>query len=252
VAANFFGVFAHDAMTAWAVGDYATILNTTDGGATWLEQDSGYSDVYDWWDVQFLDGNTGWVVGGKPFDFTSHRRAILKTTDGGATWTTQYHDSNEPVLKAVHFVDASHGWAVGEGGDIMVTDDGGNTWADQVSGTGQELWDVHFVDVNTGWVVGIGGTLLHTTDGGATWTPQDPGTVDGFTAVYFDDASTGWISGGVLGAGTVLHTIDGGVTWHPQDTDDADSLYDLAFIDNLNGWGVAFGGDIIHTETGGE
>jgi photosystem II stability/assembly factor-like uncharacterized protein len=70
--------------------------------------------------------------------------------------------------------------------------------------------------------------------------------------VYFDDASTGWISGGVLGAGTVLHTIDGGVTWHPQDTDGADSLYDLAFIDNLNGWGVAFGGDIIHTETGGE
>lgn len=250
--AHYYDVFAHDAMTAWAVGDSAVILKTTDGGATWLEQELGYTGASFWNGVQFLDANTGWVVGGKPFGFTSERRAILKTTNGGATWTTQYYDSNQPILKAVYFVDASHGWAVGAGGDIMVTANGGSTWTDQDSGTGVELWDVHFVDVNTGWVVGIGGTLLHTTDGGATWNPQDPGTLDGFTAVYFDDASNGWISGGVLGAGAVLHTTDGGVTWHPQDTDGVDSLYDMAFTDGLNGWGVAYGGGIIHTETGGE
>ena len=77
----------------------------------------------------------------------------------------------------MHFTDANNGWAVGDGGTILKTIDGGATWAPQTSGTPtQVLTGVHFTDANNGWAVGSGGTILNTNDGGATWAPQTSGT----------------------------------------------------------------------------
>ena len=44
-----------------------------------------------------------------------------------------------PILNAIHFLDAGNGdlrgWVVGNGGTILATDDGGETWRPQTSGT---------------------------------------------------------------------------------------------------------------------
>ena len=50
--------------------------------------------------------------------------AIVATTDGGATWTAQ-SPGTAAHLTDVAFSDATHGWAVGEGGTILVTTSGG-------------------------------------------------------------------------------------------------------------------------------
>ena len=63
--------------------------------------------------------------------------------------------SNKP-LRGAHFVDARTGWAVGEGGTIVATRDGGTSWSAQVSGTDKALFGVHFADARTGWAVGEG------------------------------------------------------------------------------------------------
>ncbi|MCC5856809.1 MAG: hypothetical protein JJT90_01515, partial [Ectothiorhodospiraceae bacterium] len=68
------------------------------------------------------------------------------------------------------------GWAVGDGGTILHTPDGGMNWAAQTSGTTAGLRDLDFVDPLTGWAVGTGGTILHTTDGGMNWAAQTSGT----------------------------------------------------------------------------
>ncbi len=108
---------------------------------------------------QYVDPSTATVVGAD-----SQGGLILRTTDGGITWTRQLAGTS-PLL-GVSFVDADTGTAVGAEGTILHTTDGGATWTLQSSGTTVPLSGVTFVDANTGWAVGEGGTILHTTTGG--------------------------------------------------------------------------------------
>ncbi|MDP2662839.1 MAG: YCF48-related protein [Dehalococcoidia bacterium] len=105
--------------------------------------------------VSFLDAWTGWAAGGT---------TILKTTDGGDSWTAQKLPGDAPLVSAVAFVDAQTGWAVGGAGGISKTTDGGANWRPQASGTTRGLTGVAFVDAQTGWVAGDG-LILHTSDG---------------------------------------------------------------------------------------
>src|SRR5712692_5127368 len=117
--------------------------------------------------VSFVDANTGTAVGA--------RGTILRTTDGGATWTPQMSGTTN-YLVGVSFVDANTGTAVGGRGTILRTTDGGATWTPQTSGTTDSLSAVSCADANTCTTVGGFNTILRTTDGGATWTPQTSGT----------------------------------------------------------------------------
>jgi len=107
--------------------------------------------------VAVLDGKTVIAVGGFG--------TILRTTDGGASWTLQSSGTTNTLL-GVSFTDADTGTAVGAGGTILRTTDGGASWTLQSSGTLNHLRGVSFADANTGTVVGAGGTILRTTTGG--------------------------------------------------------------------------------------
>ncbi len=50
--------------------------------------------------------------------------AVSKATNSGAPWRVQSSGTTES-LTGVVFVDAKHGWVVGEGGTILVTTSGG-------------------------------------------------------------------------------------------------------------------------------
>ena len=62
------------------------------------------------------------------------RGAILRTTDGGVTWTRQASGTTD-FLNSVSFTDANTGTAVGRSGVILRTTDGGVTWTRQFSGS---------------------------------------------------------------------------------------------------------------------
>ncbi|REJ69293.1 MAG: hypothetical protein DWQ31_05330 [Planctomycetota bacterium] len=92
---------------------------------------------------------------------------------------------HEASLRDVFFVDAEHGWAVGDRGAIWHTRDGGRRWEPQESRVACRLNSVEFVDRDVGWAAGgwtdpisyvSRGVLLTTSDGGRTWnevaTPQ--------------------------------------------------------------------------------
>jgi photosystem II stability/assembly factor-like uncharacterized protein len=68
-----------DADNGTAVGDVGVILRTTNGGSSWVSQNSGTATVL--LGVWVTDANTGTAVG----DFGT----ILKTTDGGNNWVPQ-------------------------------------------------------------------------------------------------------------------------------------------------------------------
>lgn len=157
--------FPGNAMTGYAVGDTGTIRKTTDGGATWVSQTSGITKML--LSVDFpVSALTGYAVGGSIVP--REASALIRTTNGGATWDTLPGGGPPFRLNAVYFpVDDQTGYAVGDSGIIVKSTNGGPNGYPQVSGTQNNLYSVHFpVDALTGYAVGAGGTILKTTDGG--------------------------------------------------------------------------------------
>lgn len=73
--------------------------------------------------VTALD-NDVWAVG--------HDQVIIKSKDGGLTWTRQHADiQSEGPLLDVLFLDAQRGFAVGAYGQFLSTADGGSAWTVQ-------------------------------------------------------------------------------------------------------------------------
>ena len=81
---------------------------------------------------------------------------------GEEGWFAQVTPPGTGELRAVDFVDVSHGWAAGyawndlgdDVGVILATVDGGDTWTAQSAGGAASLSGVCFVDAAHGWAVG--------------------------------------------------------------------------------------------------
>ena len=165
-------------------------------------------------------------------------------------WKWQYglHSMN-----AVHFNNTNEGWAVGDWGLIIHTEDGGLTWERQEPGVSNSLEDVQFVDANEGWVIGSAGVILHTSNGGFTWNVQGGPLAVDLQGMFFLDNQRGWIG---LPDG-VLRTIDGGAHWTKTGSGVPNQVLDIQFLDEANGAlvsnsGSTGGGHILRTTDGGD
>jgi len=96
---------------------------------------------------------------------------LISSGHGG--WFKQTSGATAAVY-GVAFSDAAHGWAVGEGGVIVATTNGGVAWSAQTSGSSELLTSVAFSDATHGWAVGWNGTILATTSGGGPSTSTPP------------------------------------------------------------------------------
>ncbi|MCX6121918.1 MAG: FG-GAP-like repeat-containing protein [Ignavibacteriales bacterium] len=227
-------------------------FKTTNDGISWVKQSSGTSDWLS--SVDFIDENTGWVVG-QTGDITNVGSIILKTTDGGTAWISQSSGVSS-WLFSVDFIDQSTGWTVGQSGTILKTTNGGTNWISQSSGVSDWLRSVHFIDQNIGWVVGDGSTILKTTNGGINWVRQSSGISDWLSSVDFVDQNAGWAVGQ---SGAIIKTTDGGNSWISQLSGTSGNLQSVDFIDQNTGWivgvflnssGVVLG-PILKTTDGG-
>jgi len=113
------GISFSDTLHGIAVGWDRPILRTENGGSTWdvVFTPDGKSKT----DVVLVDSLRAWLVGTPWVDSSA---LIDGTTDGGRTWTVQNPVTNQ-CLYSVSFVDRRQGWAVGMGGTIVHTNDGG-------------------------------------------------------------------------------------------------------------------------------
>jgi photosystem II stability/assembly factor-like uncharacterized protein len=143
---------------------------------------------------------------------------------------------------------ASVAYVLCEPSTVMVTTDGGATWAARDTGAKRRLRAIAFTDVNRGFVVGDGGLLLATGDAGKTWQVRQTGTTESLTDIEFSGQS-GWMSGYT---GVLLHSGDGGLTWARQTTGTSQSLESIFFLDAERGWAVGWAGTILRTANGGQ
>ena len=153
------------------------------------------------------------VIVGQP-----QRAAVLNKRCSGDTpgtgWCWQ-----DPLpfgrINALAEADAFVLWAVGAGGAIQQSGDGGSTWQSQNSTTKANLTSVSVVDRTTVWAGGSSnsttGAVVQTTDGGLTWV-QTGAPVGAVVALAAVDKLTSWAC---TSTGLYL-TKDGGHAWTVQ------------------------------------
>ncbi|HEX6810184.1 MAG TPA: YCF48-related protein [Planctomycetota bacterium] len=185
----------------FACGLHGVLLRTTDAGSVWEAVPTPFGKAW-FAAVQFLDAERGFLAG-------SYQGPLLACTrDGGKNWEL----STLPVLSAeldlrdVHFVDASLGFACGNNGLLVRTEDGGKTWSKIPTGSTAWLRHLCFVDRQNGFVISGDGCLLATTDGGKSW--QSRGRFGGKgNGVAFADTRRGLVA---TMEGALLRTENGG------------------------------------------
>jgi photosystem II stability/assembly factor-like uncharacterized protein len=101
----------------------------------------------------------------------NHGIVLLSDTDG-ADFRQAKAVPVRSTLTAVFFIDDKTGWAVGQWGVVLRTDDAGERWTLQRVDTSvdQPLFSVWFRDRQRGYAVGLWSLLIATVDGGKTWT----------------------------------------------------------------------------------
>jgi photosystem II stability/assembly factor-like uncharacterized protein len=148
-----------------------------------------------------------------------------------------------------HSVSSPNGidvWAVGNGGAVFRSFDGGATWGS--FGIDTTTLRAVFTVANTVWMGGDGGIVHHSTNGGDNWTTQ---TINGgvtLRALFFPTMSAGWAAGD---NGSITVTTDGGISWSAQISGTAVRLNTLWFADSLTGYAAGNNGVLLKTMNGG-
>ncbi|HYW24165.1 MAG TPA: hypothetical protein VE953_08365 [Terriglobales bacterium] len=201
-------------LAGWSGGGQVEL--TTDGGTTWTALHVPAGALFD---VQWVGNDTALVS----TDAGLYR--FQRSTSGWARLTPRGD------LVRLDFTDATSGFAVTARGDVVETEDGGQTLTTRDVGIRPVTW-LQWVSSSRAWVAGPQG-IAATRDGGATWSrqlsfpapaaPGSPGAPLGQITraqVGFRDEANGFavfdfVRGPTVGF-VVYHTADSGATWTPE------------------------------------
>jgi len=201
--------------TGYAVGDFGTLLQTTDGGATWAGLPAGtFSNLTE---LQVLDGNTRVAGGGC---------VARRSTDGGRTFmriaftNVESDCPADSQLAALSFLDGTTGFIFEAGGQVFQTVDGGTRFAPKIAVPGTRAvggsavpTDATFQSPTSGFVSVSDGTIYQTTDGGNSWKSANK-TDRAVRSIVFASAKVAYAVGD---NSLFLKSIDGGATWSAKD-----------------------------------
>lgn len=127
----------------------------------------------------------------------------------------------DKILRHVQFVNPDTGWAAGEDGTIIRTNDGGYNWEVQSTNVQTFIVSLFFLNENLGWALTaksatpFGTTILHTTNGGVDWISEDfPQSSTIMNTIFFLDSLNGFVGGK-----NISKTTDGGQSWEITNID---------------------------------
>jgi photosystem II stability/assembly factor-like uncharacterized protein len=151
----------YDHERGWIVGEFGTVLRTTDSGETWIGErrfDGVPGDLY-LFDVAHSDASTVAAVG--------LAGQVVVSRDGGASW----NPSSSGLDSALYGITwgSPDGAAVGDRGAIIVSADSGRSWAparrpplfEWLTGVSEAR--------NALYAVGERGVILRSRDAGVSW-----------------------------------------------------------------------------------
>lgn len=212
-------VYSYDASNMFATNTELSapkqsFLKMSDG-LSWKNQSftSNLSWVREVYSFRFLNPSLGYAMCTYEATPGSYSFALLKSRDGGASWSSLLASSE---LVDYWFVNEQYGWYITSSGRVYQTLDSGATWGQQTATGASFFSDITFVDQNNGWM----GTwynkgVYRTTNGGLLWNNI---TIPGLTnadinGLKFFDSMNGYLVGKSGSNGFIMKTNDGGLTW---------------------------------------
>lgn len=211
-----------------ACGLGGTLLRTEDGGLSWRPMDVGSAG----WlaSVRFVTPDRGFVAGAD-----EGGALLLGTSDGGKSWARVAiaddgpgADARSGALRKLRFRDGHHGIAVGAGGLVVETRDGGATWRTSRLPGARWLRDVAFGADGRAWVAAADGTVFQRSpDEGAdeaAWVAQATGIAGKVNALLALDGE------GILVAtmaGGIHERLEIGGAWRLRHASDEGAVTDL-------------------------
>ncbi len=170
-----------NANTGFVVGEFGTILKTTDAGKSWTIVESKTTENLQ--KVAFIDDKNGFIIGQKG--------ALLLTYNGGASWMVKSLNTYSKLVD-MHFVNSTTGFILTERTDLFKTDDGGRNWSKIQLPTREQLRAMDFSNLNNGVIIANRNDLLRSTDGGNTWSviSLKTSTNPVIKSSYFSDIQT--------------------------------------------------------------
>jgi photosystem II stability/assembly factor-like uncharacterized protein len=182
-----------------------TMYRSSDAGLTWSTTFTSPGPRPSYFSSAkpvFADSQTGYFGYGAGF--------IIKTVDGGATWSQISSGSGVSLNDLDRYADGSL-IAVGDGGTVLRSTGSAHWVMGAVSTIPLEAVQVIGSDAV---VVDENGRVSRSTDGGATWstglsTPVDLQARD----LDFDTMMDGWVVGSGYSGAALFHTANGGDSW---------------------------------------
>jgi len=247
-------LFFINSQTGWITQDSGKLIKTTDGGVTWTQYNS--STNYHLNAIKFINSQTGWAAGGfvyyyNPYVFNN--AVIIKTTNGGINWFTQYLSSDYAPLSCISIINETFLLISGGGQDmtgmgtagiIKKTYNGGLNWYNDSSiSRSVYLSSNSFINSQTGWVSGywysdygsFNKYVYNSTNAGINWyvvySDSNPFIPNPFSKLIFPDNNTGYLIAGFL-----KKTTTGGLNWFNIDSINTAGLSDMFFISKDTGW----------------
>ena len=129
------------------------VWRTTDRGNNWTSIALSPDQIFD---VFVFDSLNAMALSGDPEGF--YGVSLIKTIDAGITWI----DTTLTFLGvsfALDFLDNKEGWSAA-GYKFLNTNDGGETWNEELTPDSTIVYDLQFVDQYTGFACGQDGVLL--------------------------------------------------------------------------------------------
>jgi len=233
-----------DSLTGFVAGKQGTIMKTTDGGSTWLNQNSNINtDIID---LFMLNDRYGWALSYVWFVDTSawYGAIFLKTTNGGDTWLNEQFPVNEIYLKSVRFLDSLHGWVGGQSGSLLETSDGGTSWqraaVDSSIFANLTVSKIRFYSSSVGLAVGgildLAGVVWRTTNGGQRWTATGVSPEPVLDIHRIDSLNIIGVVGDLEYGAGVIRSTDGGDNWEYETLNIFGQPASLSFRTTTEAW----------------
>jgi len=195
-----------DGQHAFAIGPN-TLLSSADGGSTWTSQSIGQGNSFNSIDCANAMTCVLTVATG------DH---LVRTADGGATASVTT-PSSATILGAA-YTSPTRVVGVGSGGAVVVSNDGGATFATGSSDIGGQYFRLRGGPGGLVYAPGANGVLAISTNGGATWGTLATQTSANLVDVSFASATVGYAldaTGGLqltTNAGSSWKTLDPGTS----------------------------------------
>ncbi|OXA74903.1 Uncharacterized protein SAMN05444397_1067 [Flavobacterium aquidurense] len=138
-----------------------SILKSDDSGKNWTEKYSSSSVD----DLEITSPLVSYAYGGYTSDY-SDVGVIVKTIDGGETWTKTLNSNSN--IYSISFISDNIGYYINFKRELYKTINGSNSWI-KISDLPKSPMSVCFINENVGYISTYEGQILETKDAGLNW-----------------------------------------------------------------------------------